>query len=78
MNMVVGTPSANIASPSRAAAGPSHVILAQTFGETSTGATANKIIVPNALTRQVMAETEAGKNVVSCSSMKDLFEKLDA
>jgi hypothetical protein len=80
MNMVVvGTSSGVVSSTAQAAVGPGHIILlAATYGKTSTGATANKVIIPSAVTRQVMADTEAGRNVVSCSGMEDLFEKLDS
>lgn len=32
--------------------------------------------LPNAVTRQTLADTDAGKNIVSCNNADDLFAKL--
>ncbi len=43
-----------------------------------TAASPNGILVPNAMTQQVMAETEAGVNIVEFASVEDLFNELDS
>ena len=60
------------------ATGPIKAIFSWATGESASGSVENKILVPNALTRRVMAETDAGANVVNCSDLDDLFNKLDS
>ena len=57
---------------------PYKVAFSWAEGKSATGAPANKVIIPNALTRKIMAETEAGVNIVNCANMDDLFNQLDS
>lgn len=63
---------------SQAAIGPIKIAYSMAEGESASGTAANKVRIPNALTRQVMAETEAGVNVVNCANLDDLFNQLDS
>jgi len=74
----VAMPSAAISPTAQAATGPSRATFTVVSGESVSGAVVNRVVIPNALTRQVMAETEAGVNVVNCSSLDELFDQLDS
>ena len=65
-------------STSQTAIGPSKIAYSWGEGESASCTAANKVRIPNALTRQVMAETEAGVNVISCANLDELFDKLDS
>jgi quinol-cytochrome oxidoreductase complex cytochrome b subunit len=60
------------------ATGPIKAIFSWATGESASGTAMNKMLVPNALTRSVMAETDAGANVVNCVDLDDLFKKIDS
>jgi hypothetical protein len=62
---------------SMAAIVPAKITVHMAEGTSASGASANKVIIPSALSRQVMAETESGVNVVNCTDMDDLFRQLD-
>ena len=71
-------PTLGIPVTSQAATGPYRIAFSWAEGQSATGAAANKVLIPNALTREVMAETEAGINVVNCANLDDLFNQLDS
>jgi hypothetical protein len=63
---------------SQAAISPIKIAYALAEGKSASGTAANKVRIPNALTREVMAETEAGVNIVNCANLDDLFNQLDS
>ncbi len=63
---------------SQTAIGPTKIAYALAEGESASGTAANKVWIPHALTRQVMAETEAGVNIANCTNLDDLFNQLDS
>lgn len=72
------TPTAPVSPTAQDATGPSMALYYLPVRKSASGTIDNKVIIPNALTREVMAETEAGINVVSCASLEELFNQLDS
>ena len=72
------TPAAPVSPTAQDATGPSMGHYSWPTRKSSSGTIENKVIIPNALTREVMAETEAGINVVNCASLDELFNQLDS
>jgi hypothetical protein len=56
--------------------GLSSMVLNSCEGRTDSASVLNVASIPNALTRQVMAETDAGRNIVRCTDSEDLFRQL--
>ena len=75
---IIITPSPAVSPTAQAASAPFWATFSWVTGESATGATVNKVLVPNALTRAVLAETDAGVNVVSCPDLSELFNRLDS
>jgi len=65
-------------SPTAQAANAPFRMTFDTLMTVETTTSPNRVLVPNADTQQVMAETEAGINVVNCATLEDLFEQLDS
>ncbi len=72
------TPTSVPPQTSQASATPIKIAYSWAQGQSASDASVNKVSIPNALTREVMAETEAGINVVNCSSLENLFSQLDS
>ncbi len=72
------TPSIVINPTAQSAIEPAKAFFAWATGESASGARGNRVLLPNALTQRVMAETDAGSNIVTCKDLDDLFAKLDA
>jgi len=62
----------------QSASEPYRTAFAWAVGESASDTAVNKVLIPNALTREVMAETEAGINVVNCANLDELFDQLDS
>lgn len=59
-----------------AATTPPVIVMRRNGGQTDSAATVNIIEVPDELTLQVMADTDAGRNIVRCKDSEDLFRRL--
>jgi hypothetical protein len=59
-----------------AASAPAVITLRHASGHSESASVANKVEIPNETTRKVMAETDAGRNIVRCKDGEDLFRRL--
>jgi hypothetical protein len=75
---IVTTPSQVASATAHAATAPFKTTFLWPTGESASGSSANRVLIPNAQSRKTMAETEAGKNVVNFASIDDLFAHLDS
>jgi hypothetical protein len=58
------------------AAAPAAIVMQHSTGRSDSTSSANIVEIPNELTRQVMADTDAGRNIVRCKDSEDLFRRL--
>jgi len=78
MSSIVMTPSPALSLTAHASTAPFKTTFVQPTGESASGSDVNKVLIPNSQTRKVMAETEAGKNIVNFASLDELFSYLDS
>ena len=78
MSSIVTTPSPPASHTAHASAAPSKMTFFWGIGESASSSDVNKVLIPNAQTRKVMAETEAGVNIVNHASLDELFSHLDS
>jgi hypothetical protein len=72
------TPVAPASPTAQVAIGPSRASYSWPIGTSATGSAENRVLIPNAQTRKVMAETEAGDNIVNFATLDELFSHLDS
>jgi hypothetical protein len=78
MSSIVTTPSPVASLTAHSANAPFKTVFSWGTGESASDSDVNKVLIPNAQTRKVMAETETGINVVNCDSLDDMFNRLDS
>ena len=78
MSSNVVSPSPPVSPTAHSSVAPNRISFSWGTGETVSGANVNKVLIPNAQTQKVMAETDAGENVVNYSSLGEMFSQLDS
>ena len=52
------------------------ITLHRAAGQSESASVANIVEIPNEMTRNVMADTDAGRNIIRCKDSEDLFRRL--
>jgi hypothetical protein len=78
MSNIVIKPSPAASLTAHTANAPFKTVFFWGTGQSASSSDVNKVLIPNAQTRKVMAETETGINVVNFDSLDEMFKQLDS